>query len=195
MSSPAPHCRLFRDYLLAVVKSFTVIALVTDGPSPQRTHDLDAKRTVLSTSSSRPGTRTGRGAQSTWAAFEAGVAPQAERRWRTGRWADMDINITTISRPRTRAEIEPFADGDAWLAGVASLFSEPQTRVRRLVNLLDCGWGTNRREGESRPTITLRGFQNLMIELGDSSISTCALASESVNCRTDEMNVVQLKLA
>src|SRR5271163_469805 len=53
----------------------------------------------------------------------------------------MDLNaITTISRPRSRAEIEPFADGDAWLAGGTWLFSEPQPRVRRLIDLWGCDW-------------------------------------------------------
>ena len=53
----------------------------------------------------------------------------------------MDLNaITTISRPRSRSEIEPFAEGDAWLAGGTWLFSEPQPRVRRLIDLWACDW-------------------------------------------------------
>ncbi len=56
-------------------------------------------------------------------------------------WAVMDLNaVTTIARPRSRAEIGPFADGDAWLAGGTWLFSEPQPRVRRLIDLWACDW-------------------------------------------------------
>lgn len=53
----------------------------------------------------------------------------------------MDLNaITTVARPRRRGEIEPFADGDAWLAGGTWLFSEPQPRLRRLIDLTALDW-------------------------------------------------------
>jgi CO/xanthine dehydrogenase FAD-binding subunit len=57
----------------------------------------------------------------------------------------MDLNtIVDIERPRNRHEIEAIAraskPGDAWLAGGTWLFSEPQPRLRRLIDLMDCGW-------------------------------------------------------
>ncbi len=54
---------------------------------------------------------------------------------------DMDLNaIQTVARPRVRADIGPFADGDGWLAGGTWLFSEPQPRLRRLIDLSTLGW-------------------------------------------------------
>lgn len=53
----------------------------------------------------------------------------------------MDINtITSIERPRDRAGLWPFREGDAWLAGGTWLFSEPQPKLTRLVDLGDLGW-------------------------------------------------------
>lgn len=53
----------------------------------------------------------------------------------------MDLNrIAVIERPRRRAEVEAFGDGDAWLAGGTWLFSEPQPRLRRLVDLAGFEW-------------------------------------------------------
>jgi CO/xanthine dehydrogenase FAD-binding subunit len=57
----------------------------------------------------------------------------------------MDLNtIVAIERPRHRRELEALASeakpGDAWLAGGTWLFSEPQPRLRRLVDLTECGW-------------------------------------------------------
>ena len=53
----------------------------------------------------------------------------------------MDLNaIETVVRPRVRADIGPFADGDGWLAGGTWLFSEPQPRLRRLIDLSTLGW-------------------------------------------------------
>ncbi len=53
----------------------------------------------------------------------------------------MDLNaIQTAVRPRVRAEIGPFAEGDAWLAGGTWLYSEPQPRLRRLIDLATLGW-------------------------------------------------------
>jgi CO/xanthine dehydrogenase FAD-binding subunit len=54
---------------------------------------------------------------------------------------NMDLNaIQTVVRPRVRAEIGPFGDGDGWLAGGTWLFSEPQTRLRRLIDLSTLDW-------------------------------------------------------
>lgn len=53
----------------------------------------------------------------------------------------MDLNgITSHERPRTRAELPPRREGDAWLAGGTWLFSEPQPGLRRLVDLTSLGW-------------------------------------------------------
>jgi CO/xanthine dehydrogenase FAD-binding subunit len=53
----------------------------------------------------------------------------------------VDLNtVTEIIRPRRRTELPPWRDGDAWLAGGTWLFSEPQTSVRRLVDIIDLGW-------------------------------------------------------
>jgi CO/xanthine dehydrogenase FAD-binding subunit len=55
----------------------------------------------------------------------------------------MDLNtIEAIVRPCGRREIEAlaWAAGDAWLAGGTWLFSEPQPRLRRLIDLSGCGW-------------------------------------------------------
>jgi CO/xanthine dehydrogenase FAD-binding subunit len=53
----------------------------------------------------------------------------------------LDLNtIVSVERPRHRAELARFADGDAWLAGGTFLFSEPQPHLRRLFDLTDFGW-------------------------------------------------------
>src|ERR1700731_2780924 len=53
----------------------------------------------------------------------------------------MDLNtVTVIARPRSRDEIKPIAEGDAWLAGGTWLFSEPQPQLRRLIDLHGLGW-------------------------------------------------------
>jgi CO/xanthine dehydrogenase FAD-binding subunit len=53
----------------------------------------------------------------------------------------MDLNaITSISRPRDRAELGRFGGGDAWLAGGTWLYSEPQPRLRRLIDLTALDW-------------------------------------------------------
>jgi CO/xanthine dehydrogenase FAD-binding subunit len=53
----------------------------------------------------------------------------------------MDLNsITTIARPRQRAELPAWSAGDAWLAGGTWLFSEPQLKVSRLIDIADLGW-------------------------------------------------------
>ena len=50
----------------------------------------------------------------------------------------MDLNtITDVRDARTR---EPWRPGDAWLGGGTYLFSEPQPRLRRLVDLSRMGW-------------------------------------------------------
>ncbi len=53
----------------------------------------------------------------------------------------MDLNtITEIARPLQRAELPPWCAGDAWLAGGTWLFSEPQLKVSRLIDIADLGW-------------------------------------------------------
>jgi CO/xanthine dehydrogenase FAD-binding subunit len=53
----------------------------------------------------------------------------------------MDLNtIREISRPRLRADLPNWSDGDAWLAGGTWLFSEPQLKVSRLIDIADLGW-------------------------------------------------------
>lgn len=53
----------------------------------------------------------------------------------------MDLNtVTEVSRPATREETRNWREGDAWLAGGTWLFSEPQPRVRRLVDLEGLRW-------------------------------------------------------
>jgi CO/xanthine dehydrogenase FAD-binding subunit len=53
----------------------------------------------------------------------------------------MDLNrIETVALPRRRSEFGSFGDGDAWLAGGTWLFSEPQPRLRRLIDLGGLGW-------------------------------------------------------
>jgi CO/xanthine dehydrogenase FAD-binding subunit len=53
----------------------------------------------------------------------------------------VDLNtVTEIARPRRRAELPAWRDGDAWLAGGTWLFSEPQNHVTRLVDITGLGW-------------------------------------------------------
>jgi len=53
----------------------------------------------------------------------------------------MDLNtITDIARPRQRAELPAWGAGDAWLAGGTWLFSEPQLKISRLIDIADLGW-------------------------------------------------------
>ena len=53
----------------------------------------------------------------------------------------MDLNtVTEIARPRRRAALPAWQDGDAWLAGGTWLFSEPQATLTRLIDILDLGW-------------------------------------------------------
>jgi len=53
----------------------------------------------------------------------------------------MDLNtVTDIARPRRRADLPAWRDGDAWLAGGTWLYSEPQPEVTRLIDVVDLGW-------------------------------------------------------
>ena len=53
----------------------------------------------------------------------------------------MDLNtVETVARPTERGQIGPWREGDAWLAGGTWLFSEPQPRLRRLVDLAALRW-------------------------------------------------------
>jgi CO/xanthine dehydrogenase FAD-binding subunit len=53
----------------------------------------------------------------------------------------MDLNtITEVAHPQTRAQLPVWTAGDAWLAGGTWLFSEPQVRLARLIDLTDLKW-------------------------------------------------------
>ncbi|MCK1736671.1 FAD binding domain-containing protein [Bradyrhizobium sp. 138] len=53
----------------------------------------------------------------------------------------MDLNtITAVAHPQTRTQLPVWTAGDAWLAGGTWLFSEPQTHLRRLIDLTDLRW-------------------------------------------------------
>jgi len=53
----------------------------------------------------------------------------------------MDLNtIETVIRPETRGALPDWRPGDAWLAGGTWLFSEPQPRLRRLIDLASLDW-------------------------------------------------------
>ena len=53
----------------------------------------------------------------------------------------MDLNtITTVARPKARGELPAWRDGDAWLGGGTWLFSEPQDRLTRLIDVAALGW-------------------------------------------------------
>jgi CO/xanthine dehydrogenase FAD-binding subunit len=53
----------------------------------------------------------------------------------------MDLNfIIEIVRPRQRTELPLWSAGDAWLAGGTWLFSEPQPKVSRLIDVTDLTW-------------------------------------------------------
>jgi CO/xanthine dehydrogenase FAD-binding subunit len=53
----------------------------------------------------------------------------------------MDINtITEVAKPRRRGDLPPWRTGDAWLAGGTWLFSEPQPKISRLIDIADLGW-------------------------------------------------------
>lgn len=50
------------------------------------------------------------------------------------------IDVSDIVRPRSEADIPPWQEGDAYVAGGTWLFSEPQPDVRRLIDLTDIPW-------------------------------------------------------
>ena len=53
----------------------------------------------------------------------------------------MDLNtIAEVAHPQTRLDLPIWAAGDAFLAGGTWLFSEPQTHLRRLIDLTDLKW-------------------------------------------------------
>src|SRR5712672_3761529 len=72
----------------------------------------------------------------------------------------MDLNtISSVARPKSRAELPVWTAGDAWLAGGTWLFSEPQAHLRRLIDLTDLKW----------PALTIN-------ESGLSISATCTVA-------------------
>jgi CO/xanthine dehydrogenase FAD-binding subunit len=82
----------------------------------------------------------------------------------------MDLNtVTEVIRPRSRADLPAWADGDAWLAGGTWLFSEPQVHLTRLIDLTDLKW----------PALTIG-------EAGLSIAATCAVAQlDALACPAD----------
>jgi CO/xanthine dehydrogenase FAD-binding subunit len=53
----------------------------------------------------------------------------------------LDLNtIAAVDAPRSRQELARWQDGDAWLGGGTWLFSEPQPKLRRLIDLSGMGW-------------------------------------------------------
>ncbi len=53
----------------------------------------------------------------------------------------LDLNtIAAIEVPRSRSGLPGWQDGDAWLGGGTWLFSEPQTHLRRLIDLSGLDW-------------------------------------------------------
>ena len=82
----------------------------------------------------------------------------------------MDLNtITEVVRPRARAELPAWKAGDAWLAGGTWLFSEPQARLSRLIDLGDLAW----------PPLTFT-------EHGLSIAATCSVAAlDALPCPAD----------
>src|SRR6202048_5368690 len=51
----------------------------------------------------------------------------------------LNTNIE-VAHPRTRAQLPVWTAGDAWLAGGTWLFSEPQSDLKRLIDLTDLKW-------------------------------------------------------
>ena len=53
----------------------------------------------------------------------------------------MDLNtINEVARPKARSELTAWRAGDAFLGGGTWLFSEPQPRLKRLIDLSTLGW-------------------------------------------------------
>jgi len=53
----------------------------------------------------------------------------------------VDLNtICEVARPKTGDAAIDWRDGDAWLAGGTWLFSEPQPKLARLIDLGGLGW-------------------------------------------------------
>lgn len=82
----------------------------------------------------------------------------------------MDLNtISAVTRPKTRDQLPVWTAGDAWLAGGTWLFSEPQTHLRRLIDLTDLRW----------PALTIA-------ETGLSIAATCTVAQlDALACPPD----------
>ncbi|MFJ3803341.1 FAD binding domain-containing protein [Streptomyces sp. NPDC090088] len=78
----------------------------------------------------------------------------------------MDLN--TVVEIRDARDPAPWRPGDAWLGGGTYLFSEPQPRLRRLVDLSRTGWPP------------LRGTADGALEIA----ATCTVAQLSRHART-----------
>jgi len=75
----------------------------------------------------------------------------------------MDLNtISEIARPRARADVPAWRAGDAFLGGGTWLFSEPQPRLTRLIDLAGLGWQPLRASAdglEIAATCTIAGLE------------------------------------
>lgn len=53
----------------------------------------------------------------------------------------MDLNtITAVAQPQSRADLPPWREGDAFLAGGTWIYSEPQAHLSRLIDLPSLNW-------------------------------------------------------
>src|SRR4030095_7349116 len=82
----------------------------------------------------------------------------------------MDLNtIGEVVHPASRSDLPVWTAGDAWLAGGTWLFSEPQSHLKRLVDLTDLKW----------PALTIS-------ESGLSIAATCTVAQlDALACPSD----------
>ena len=95
----------------------------------------------------------------------------------------MDLNtVEAVLKPASRADLQPFQPGDAWLAGGTWLFSEPQRHLRRLIDLSSFAWPPIEasREGLSIaatcPVATFEAFEPPAEWLAGQLIAACCHA-------------------
>ena len=99
----------------------------------------------------------------------------------------MDLNtISAVARPRGRSGLPAWQEGDAFLAGGTWLFSEPQPRLSRLIDLAGLGWEPlrvtragprNRRYLQDRATRCRRTADGLARRTADQPVCPAFLAS------------------
>jgi CO/xanthine dehydrogenase FAD-binding subunit len=98
----------------------------------------------------------------------------------------MDLNtITEVVQPRRQEDVPTWQDGDAWLGGGTWLFSEPQPRLRRLIDLASLGWpaiGIDERGLHLAATCTIAKLQATALPAGWTAaplISQCCRAFQA----------------